>query len=208
MNRNGAVVPLRGTLADIPRGKQTIRIGARRKAMTISAIVALAAVVIIVSSIALAPSTKQAATPPTPAKTQAPKPIINAVGYTYDALGNKMGGVAVNITDLRTGEFINTTVSGTSGAALGFYIVDVNNSLTSGVLPKDRMNITAYSGSLRGYNETNLPDTTNFLLFFWLNVTLNHTAVVIPEFGSILAPMVGMFGIVAVVSFVAGRKKQ
>lgn len=212
---NRAFVPLRGSLADIrslpsiPRKKQAMYTGAKRKAMTVSAIVALAAMVVIVSSIALAPSANEAASPPSiPAKIQAPRPVLYAVGYTFDEFGAKLGGCAINITDKRTGESNNTTASSTvAGPGFGSYMVDINNGLPSGVLALDLINVTAFKGALRGTNETRLPSSIDFVLFVWLNVTLT-TGVPIPEFGSLLAPMVGMLGIMAGVSLVAGKKRN
>lgn len=211
---NRAFVPLRGSLADIrslpsvPR-KKSAYAGAKRKAVTASALVALAAVVIVVSSIAFAPSAKQVPSPldKVPAGTaDTPRPTIFAVGYTYDESHNKLGGCAINITDKTTGAWNNSTVSSnTPGPAFGFYSVDVNNGLTGGVGPGHIINATAFKGALRGANETIL--TGSLGLFFYLNVTLG-AGVVIPEFGSFLVPMVGMFGIMVGASLVQGKRRR
>jgi len=206
---NGAKAPAMGSLDDIPRRKVTMHLGRRRKAITISAFVALVSVIVVVSSIALGPSAKEQNK--TPARTDAPGTPFYVVGFTYEesppgsGILVKLASVSVTITNQRTAESVSGT-SGASGPTLGSFMIDMQTNTASGVLPGDTFSISAVKAALSGTNVTTVGLPNPVGLAVYLNCTL--TTGVIPEFGTLLVPIVGMFGIVAAVSLIHSRKKS
>jgi len=187
---------------DIRRNRRTTPKNAGIRAVVVSGIVAIAAAVILVAAMALVYSSDHASTrQDIPTGTLAPLPPFFLVGFTYDQGGAILGGCAINITDVTTGAWNNTTVSDIS---TGYYICDINNGLAGGVAGSQVINVTAVNGALSGANETTLPSVLP--AFVQMDITL--TLVVIPEFGSYMVPIVGMIGLVAVISFLAPRKKN
>jgi hypothetical protein len=197
---NEGRTPLRGGLRDFPRSERRMPRQSNGKAMKASAVVVFAAVAIIVASVALVPA--NAPSIKNPVHTEAPLPVFLLVGYTYDQNGTKMGGAAIHVHDVTSNAWNNTTLSNPSTA---FYSVDINNGLTGGVAGGHVINITATFSTLLGHNQSALPAVLTS--FFEMNCTLRST-VVIPEFSSLLLPLVGMFGLLAAVSVVAGRRKK
>lgn len=198
MNVGGA--PIRGSLRDFPPSERRMPVQSNGKALKASAVVVFAAVAMIVASVALVPA--HAPANKSPAHTEAPLPVFLLVGYTYDQNGTKMGGAAIHVHDITSNAWNNTTVSNPTTA---FYSVDINNGLTGGVAGGHVINITATFSTLLGYNQSALPAV--LAAYFEMNCTLRST-VVIPEFSSLLLPLVGMFGLLAAVSIVSERRKK
>jgi hypothetical protein len=112
------------------------------------------------------------------------------IGYVLDSGGVGVVGATVNITDLRTGLYNNTTVSLTDG----FYSYDLGGLGPPGSwLPGDDVMAVAWAGPLSGSNQTTLIRDD----YDWLNVTLG---VVVPEFPTVIVPISGMLVLFAVVS--------
>ena len=106
--------------------------------------------------------------------------IINAepppyyvAGHTYDAMGVALTNCLVKVTNLRTGEWGETT----SSATTGLYRFNLW-SLASDFLPGDLINVTATNGTLIGWNEMAVPDPLGS--YMTVDVTLIDTAVVEP----------------------------
>jgi hypothetical protein len=161
--------------------------GARRRhTKTISAFVVCAVAGIIISALALVSVGNENA-----AHIQAPGTPRSVLGYIYDVDGTTgVSGASVNITNLRTGAYDNTTVSTTGG----FYAFDLNG-LTGSYLADDIVSAVAWLGSLSGENQTIV---TTVGAYDWLNVTLG--TVIIPEFPMVILPISGMLVLFAVVS--------
>ena len=102
----------------------------------------------------------------------------------------------MNITDLRTGEYDNTTVSVTGG----FYAFDLSG-LPSPYQDGDSMRAVAWFDPLSGENQTII---TTVGPYDWFNVTLE--SVVIPEFPTLLIPISGMLLLIVVVGTVRRRR--
>ncbi len=174
--------------------------GMRGKAIAASVIVALVAVFMAISAVALAPSAKP---DPSADTEQAPGTPFPVTGLTFDIAGAPVGGVLLTLTNERIG-LSGTTVSDTGSvdpAALGFYVFDLGSlgQTQSG----DIIRIDAVSTTNTGTNSTAVP--TPMGGFMWLNVTLNAA---IPEFGEVLVPAVGMAGVFLVVMLVARTRND
>ena len=132
-----------------------------------------------------------------------PPPPYTLVGYTLDNTGARLGDVTVNITNLRTGNA--TEVVSDAATDPGFFWLDLN--LISGgqwPLPNDQIRIIGvFEGLLTGTNQTAVPDPQG--AYMWENVSL---ITVIPEFGDLALPIVGMLGMFAMVAVVARSKKH
>jgi hypothetical protein len=170
------------------------RYSRQKRVVGMLAIIACAAALVAVSSIALAPSGK--VTPKVPGETQAPGPIYYVFGTTRDIAGLPLPFCNVNLTDKTTGKYNNAIVSNDTG----FYRFDVNNGLAGGVSVGDIMNITATKGALTGYNQTTLPPA-----LLKMDVTLS--GVVIPEFGGMMIPLAGILSIFAIARVASNRNK-
>jgi len=192
--------PVRGDLTDLLLIRRARSAHGRAGAL-IGALVVLAAAAIVASSSGLGPSVSLWTDPNVPAGTEAP-PLFPfyLVGHTFDDEGDILGGCTINITDLTTGASNNTTVS---DPVTGFYICDINNGLTGGVAVGHVIKATAYFGNARGSNQTLLRDPLGS--YTQVNLTVLGE-INIPEFGSALLPMAGMFGIVAAVCAGVRRK--
>jgi len=157
-----------------------------RHAKTVGLLVAFAAVIAVVSVIALGPIGKEnASQPEVPAKTLAPGPPYNVYGYTYDSVGAPLAGCSVTVTDLRTTDSMVTTSS-----ASGKYQVDLGSF--AAWLPGDDIKVTAVSDPWSGENQSQALG-----LSLKMDVTLD---VLIPEFPMVIVPVMGMIALVAVVS--------
>jgi len=167
-----------------PKSPKSAYLG-KRHSKAIVALIVFAAAIVIVSGIALAPIGKGKASEQV--KTQAPPGApYNVLGYTYDAVGAKLPGCTVNITDVTTGDY-NVTTSDPTFAA---YLVNLG-SFTAWA-PGDEIKITAVKGSLVGENTSTVAG-----LLLWLNATVD---VLIPEFPMVIVPVTGMMALMAVVS--------
>jgi hypothetical protein len=174
--------------------------GIRGKAIAASAIVALVAVFIAISAVALAPSVK---TDSSAGTEQAPPTPFPVAGRTYDIAGAPVGGVLVTITNERLG-LSGTTVSDTGvpdPTGLGFYIFDL--STLGQAQSGDIIRIDAVSTTNTGTNSTPVP--TPMGGFMYLNVTLNAA---IPEFQDMLMPAVGMVGAFLIMTLVAKTRND
>jgi len=117
-------------------------------------------------------------------------------GYVTDSGGNPVFGCNVSITDLRTGfVWYNDT-----DYAYGYYTVDLNTNV-SGWQIGDIISVTANTGSMTGTNtgDTGLPGNEAST-----QVDVQLTTA-IPEFPSVLLPVLGMVVLVAVMEL---RRRQ
>ena len=131
-----------------------------------------------------------------------PPPPYTLVGICTDDTGTPIGGVTLNVTNLRTGQ---STVNISDLASGGFFAIDlVPISNGAWPLPGDQIRINATFAALSGTNLTAVPDPIG--AFMWENVSLS--VIVIPEFGEVALPIVGTLGIFAVVAMVARSKKD
>ena len=114
-------------------------------------------------------------------------------GYITDVGGvTRVAGASVNITNLNTTAYDNTTTSSSSG----YYNFDLN-SLSGGFSAGNIVTAVAWFGTSSGENVTII---TGIGPNEWLNVTLG-TVIVIPEFPMVILPISGMLVLFAVVSF-------
>jgi hypothetical protein len=148
--------------------------------------VCVAAIALIASGAALAMANRASAT--AAFDPDQPPPPYNVIGYTYDAGGTLVPGCDVNITNLRTGDYI-LTVSDVNS----FYQYNLND-IPSGWIVGDTINVTAQKDLAIGWNEAQ----TAAGPFLWLDV---HMTAIIPEFPMVVLPVMGMLALVAVVSF-------
>lgn len=181
-----AVSPHGNGVSAISRSMSRKPAGARRRhAKTISVLVVCAVAGIFISAIALASVGNENA-----AHIQAPGIPHSVIGYIYDPGGAPVDGASVNITNLRTGEYDNTSVT----MAGGFYAFDLND-LPSAYEDGDSVSAVAWLDPLSGDNRTII---TTVGPYDWLNVTLG--TVWIPEFPMVILPISGMLVLFAVVS--------
>lgn len=164
--------------------------GSRRRhtrALSVFAVCVVAG--IIISALALVSVGYQNA-----AHVQAPGTPFFVRGYIYDTDGvTKVSGANVNITNLRTGLYSNTTIS----ALNGYYNFDVN-TLGGDWEVGDPIRAAAWSSSLSLGGE-NVTILTGVGSGNWLHVTLG-TVIEIPEFSMVILPISGMLVLFAVVS--------
>lgn len=180
-------------IRQLPQVRRVKRV-LRRNTIAASALVALAAVIVMMSAFALAPTVSKLPAKPE----QAPPTPFPVTGITYDSSGAPAGGAIVTITNVRIG-LSGTTTSDTGvpdPSATGFYIFDL--STLGQAQSGDTIRIEATWTTFSGLNETPVP--TPMGGFMWLNVTLNLP---IPEFGDALVPAVGMIGAFLAVALVA-----
>jgi len=173
--------------------------GASGKTIAASVMITLVAAFVIVAAAAYVPS---ASVVPGREK-QAPVTPYPVIGIVLDNTGNPAPGALINITNTRTGLYNNTIVSISEPGSEGWYTFDLN---TLGVAePDDVVTIEAVSETLllAGSNTTIVPAV--FLGFIWFNVTLT---VVVPEFGDVMVPVVGMLSMFMIVVLVARAKKE
>jgi hypothetical protein len=192
MNNNGEIGLYGNSISRTPSSSRPRRIGMRRdlRASTL----AICALIVVASTVALVSKGGDAAS--RNPIVLAPGPPFFVIGYTFDEVGNPMPNCAVNITDISSGEWDNSTLSDSSG----YYRFDMN-SLAGGYSVGDTVNATAYSGSVVGWNET----VITYAPHLWLNVTIN--GIVIPEFPYFALPIMGIISMFAVV-MVASRRES
>jgi hypothetical protein len=184
-------------IRQLPPIRRVKPVGNRRKTIAASLIVTLAAAFVIVAAAALVPSASSV-----PADDeQAPITPYPVIGIVLGNTGTPVPGALINITNTRTHQYNNTIVSESAAGSEGYYIFDLN---TLGIAePADVVTIEAVSLSLllAGSNSTVVP--TVFAGFIWFNVTLTA---VIPEFGDVVVPVVGMLSMFIIVVLVARVK--
>jgi len=165
--------------------------GARRRhTRTLSVFAVCVVAGIIISAIALVSVGYQNA-----AHVQAPGTPHTVRGYITDVDGvTRVSEANVNITNLNTGSYSNTTVS----APNGYYNFDLNG-LVGSWNTGDAIRAVAWSTSLSLGGE-NVTVLTGVGSGEWLNVTLG-TVILIPEFPMVILPISGMLVLFAVVSF-------
>jgi len=156
-----------------------------RHSKTIVLLIMFAAAIVIVSGVALAPVGKEKTSQPADSSA-APGPPYPVAGYTYDALGAILPSCELNITDLDTGEYNNTIVSGLNG----YYAVNLGSFAAWN--DGDIIKVTAVNGALVGENQSAVAGS-----YLRLDVTLD---VPIPEFPMVIVPVMGMMALVAVMS--------
>jgi hypothetical protein len=167
-----------------------------RHTLTISVLIACTAMLIAASVVLSSPGRNDASQPKVPASISLPGPPYFVIGFTWDAIGNPLPNCQVNITDERTGDWDNTTLSDSSG----YYRFSLD-SMAGGWQVGDIVNATVYYATSIGWNETLAVSGPHL----WLNVTLN--GMIIPEFTDIAIPIVGMLSAFAV-AMVASRRDQ
>jgi len=212
--RSASSIPSRDFLRDV-KGVSMLasarKAGSRRKtAMVASAFIPLIAVATIVFAGALVPSVSLVPLVPATSEQQPPPLPFVCFLTVYDGVGGTIDGVHLNVTDLTTGAYNNSLISGYkyTGEFVGggFCQVDLiwnmsnTNPLTgNNFTVGDVIRVVAldpYSGTNEGSSDTGFPF-----------MSLDLTVVVIPEFGDIVTPIVGMLGVfVAVVAVRAKRK--
>jgi len=165
--------------------------GARRRhSKTLSVFAVCVVAGIIISAIALVSVGYQNA-----AHIQAPGSPYFLRGYITDIGGvTRVSGANVNITNLNTGAYSNTTVS----AGNGYYNFDLDTGLVGSWETGDAIRAVAWSTSLSLGGE-NVTVLTGLGSGAWSNVTLG-TVIVIPEFPMVILPISGMLVLFAVVS--------
>lgn len=151
-----------------------------------------AAAIIMVSAMAFGLVGSGMASDQTSAKADGRQPVPGTpyyiAGNITDELGNPIVGATVVITNLATGQS-NTTVSIDGGV----YLKDINNELDGGWTPGDTFNLTADNGLLLGWNETIV---AGLGAITWIDITLTA---VIPEFSTLIVPVMGALAIAVVV---------
>lgn len=160
----------------------------RRRAKTVGLLLVFAAVIVVVSAVALVPSANEKAGPPAKTIAKPPIPGFNVFGTTYDSVGAVIPACDVNVTNVRTGAW-NVTVSD----IYGYYEVNLN-WMDLGYEDGDPIHVTATKGSLMGENESLLSLSLGFV-FEDIYLT-----VVIPEFPMVIVPVAGMMALVVAVS--------
>jgi hypothetical protein len=162
--------------------------GARRRhTKTLSVFAVCVVAGIIISAIALVSVGYQNG-----AHVQAPGQPRAVRGHIYDVDGvTPAAGASVNITNLRTGSYNNTTIA----SPTGYYNFDLN-TLAGGWMDNDVVKAVAWLGMVSGENVTVV---TGIGSGDWLNVTLG-AVIVIPEFSMVVLPISGMLVLFAVVS--------
>lgn len=124
-----------------------------------------------------------------------PGPPFIIWGFVYEADGvTPVTDCPVNVTHENTGLWYLTSTD----SVYGYYEIskqrfDVNNG--------DVFNVTATKGSQIGWNESVRVDLE---LQMWINVTVSPGE--IPEFPSLIAPILGLTCLVVLVSVARGRK--
>lgn len=185
-------------LADLPKIKRvrTARLTEAVAAAGVMMIAPLATVVAIVMAVVLATSMV-----PKNVMVEAPEPQpYSLYGFVFDSGGIPVLNCPVNVTNLANGQYIVTT----SDPEFGAYIINLK-PISGDVEPAPGtvFRITATLGLDVGVNETATPDPVG--AGFWMNVTLGT---VIPEFGELVLPIVGMIGMFAIVAVRARSKKD
>jgi hypothetical protein len=128
-----------------------------------------------------------------------PPPAYVVLGYAYDSVGSVVPGITVVVTDLRTGN----TWTGIDDIEPGFYIIDLNSNV-SGWLSGDTINVTVTSGALIGWGEKVAGSEGEVAL--QIDVTMVDNT--IPEFSTIVLPVVGIAAVVAVIGLGSRRCKH
>jgi len=171
-------------------GKRRTRGDSSRNVRMLSMFLVCVVAGIIISAIALVSVGYQNA-----AHVQAPGQPHSVRGYITDVDGvTRVAGANVNITNLNTGHYLNTTVS----AGNGYYNLDLN-SITDSWNTGDPIRAVVWSSSLSLSGE-NVTVLTGLGSGEWLNVTLG-TVIEIPEFPMVILPISGMLALFAVVSY-------
>jgi len=164
-----------------------------RKTVT-GSVVAIACIAFVIVALALAPATQNTLAPQTPARMMGPGTPTIVIGYTFDSVGAILPSCDVNITDLDTGEYEHVASDLT-----GKYQYDLTN-LPSGAAAGETIRAEANNTIYMGFNQSVLPSSAPFM---WLNVTLG---VLIPEFSTLIVPIVGAALVVMAVT-VRNRKE-
>lgn len=208
--RSRAAGPSRGLrdLAGRPAVRRMRLAGAGGRTMAVTAVMSIAATMVVVlavlSATTMAPSVvlrEQQEIPPFP---------YLCVGTIYDRFGTPVDNAAVTVTDLDTGGYNNSIVS---GYYMGQYIgggqviVDLIYNLTGGSRNFTAGDDIQIDGILDIYTGTNSTTAPASLLppYMYLNLTLST---VIPEFGDVLVPAVGMLGLFVTLVLVARTRRD
>jgi hypothetical protein len=123
------------------------------------------------------------------ARTLTPPPPYILYGFSVDGLGYAVPDCNLNLSNLNTAEYVVLTTDSN-----GYYQYDLAN-MPSGYTVGDEITLTSASESYSGANQTTVTGTGGK----WLNVTL--VEVVIPEFSSLVIPVVGCLVLFAVYTF-------
>jgi len=128
-------------------------------------------------------------------------PPYNLEGFTTDA-SLVPYACDVTVTNMRTLESCTTT----SYPEDGYYTIDIQHALPSAFIVGDPINVTAtnFAALLIGWNEQPVPGGGSM----WMDVTLNGTWDGIPEFPTVIVPIVGMLAVFAVVSLKRRGEEQ
>ena len=155
--------------------------------LVVSAILATSIFIVcmMLSSVARAPANESP---------RQPGPPFVLSGFVYEADGiTPVTDCPVNVTHENTGLWYLTTTDSEYGY---FEIVKLRYDVNDG----DVFNVTATKGSQIGWNES---VRVNGELWMWVNVTMSGA---IPEFPSVLAPVLGSICLLVLVS-VARRSR-
>ena len=180
------------------RSGPTMAYRVRRRAKPIGMFLVLAAVAVMIASVAPALMSHAVANVPAKVEQGPPPPPYNVFGYVTDSVGTLMLNATVVVLDVNTSIYWNTTTD----LEFGFYMVDLNSywpavTWNSG----DIINVTVDNGALIGWNESAVDGLAAYLQ---LDVVLNAT---IPEFPMVIMPVIGLVAIAAVVSLKRRRNE-
>ena len=172
----------------------------RRRAKMAGLLIVCATAVLVVSAFAMLPASSEKSAPEKTLSRPPGFPFL-VFGYVFDTDGvTPLVGANVTITNLNTTEFNYNDTDDS-----GFYSIDVNQPLyyPTQYNTGNIINITVTYGTKVGWNEgfTNDPDA----VFLWLDVTVVDLA--IPEFQTLILPVMGMAAMVIVVHL-SRRKAQ
>jgi len=166
-----------------------------RKSVT-SYVVAIACIAFVIVALAITPATQKSLEPQVPAGIMGPGTPTIVIGYTFDSVLAILPSCDVNITNLDTGEYVHVTSDLT-----GKYQYDLTN-LPSGAAAGETIRAEANNTIYMGLNQSLLPSSAPFM---WLNVTLG---VLIPEFSTLVVPIVGAVLVVMVVTARSRKEGQ
>jgi len=181
-----------------PRMKSLRPAYARRHAKTIGLLLVLAAAAImIVSAVALVPSSKEKISPPTlPEKSFArlPPPPYTIFGFLYLSDGvTIVVGADVTVTDTRSGLVVNTVSD-----EFGYYNANINDEFNP-YAAGDPVEVIAVFGTLSG-TASGIADDGMGPLGPNLPIDVIMVDTGIPEFSMVFVPVVGMMALVVAVS--------
>lgn len=128
-----------------------------------------------------------------------PPPPYSVWGYVTDAALNPIYGATATVVDLRTGAVWTYT----DVDLLGFYSVDLNSNAT-GWAAGDTINVTLVKDTLIGWNEGIALSPGNEA-YLELDAELS---VAIPEFSTVVLPVVGIVVLVALLGLKSRRDER